>query len=172
MTNSLELPPHDATRATSDASLGYAILRLTFGVNIALRGMTRIANGTDLFAADLLKQFENSLLPAASVQVFGLVLPWVESVIGLLLVTGLQTRPALIAGGLMMTVLTAGTMLIQNFQTAWLQLTYAVVFFILLACRGWNALSLDGWLVRRRAHAHRAAAHREHERDRARPPAL
>jgi hypothetical protein len=56
----------------------------------------------------------------------------------------------------MMTVLTAGTMLIQNFQTAWLQLTYAVVFFILLACREWNALSLDGW-HRRRSSAARVA---------------
>jgi thiosulfate dehydrogenase [quinone] large subunit len=153
MTNRLELPAQTAADATSDASVAYAILRLTFGVNIALRGITRIANGTDLFAADLLKQFENSVLPAASVQAFGLVLPWVESAIGLLLITGFQTRAALIAGGLMMTVLTAGTMLIQNFQTAWLQLTYAVVFFILLACRGWNALSLDGWRTLRRARA-------------------
>jgi thiosulfate dehydrogenase [quinone] large subunit len=153
MTNRLELPRQDAADATSDASLAYAILRLTFGVNIALRGITRIANGTDVFAADLLKQFGNSVLPAASVQAFGLGLPWVESAIGLLLIAGFQTRPALIAGGLMMTVLTAGTMLIQNFQTAWLQLTYAIVFFILLACRGWNRLSLDGWFVPRPAHA-------------------
>jgi thiosulfate dehydrogenase (quinone) large subunit len=153
MTNRLELPAHTAADATSDASVAYAILRLTFGVNIALRGITRIANGTDLFAADLLKQFENSVLPAASVQAFGLVLPWVESAIGLLLITGFQTRTALIAGGLMMTVLTAGTMLNQNFQNAWLQLTYAIVFFILLACRGWNVLSLDGWRTLRRTHA-------------------
>jgi hypothetical protein len=63
-------------------------------------------------------------------------------------------------------------MLIQNFQTAWLQLTYALVFFILLACRRWNALSVDGWLSSRRGHAHGAGLHREHERDRAQPPAL
>ena len=154
MINRLESSSPNTADATSDESLAYAILRLTFGVNIALRGLTRIANGTDLFALDLLKQFENSMLPAVAVRAFALVLPWVESAIGLLLVAGFQTRGALIAGGLMMTVLTAGTMLIQNFQTAWLQLTYAVIFFILLAFRGWNALSLDRWLAPRPAHRH------------------
>jgi thiosulfate dehydrogenase [quinone] large subunit len=135
----------------SDAAVAYAILRVTFGVNIGLRGVTRIANGTDVFAADLLKQFQAAVLPLAGVEAFGHILPWIESVLGLLLILGLLTRPALVIGGLMMTVLTAGTMLIQNFQTAWLQLTYAQVFFILLALRSWNVLSLDAWRLTRDA---------------------
>ena len=148
MTKITEVPGHITSNWRSDASMAYAILRLTFGVNIALRGITRIANGTDVFAADLVKQFQNAVLPIASVEAFASVLPWIESAIGLLLIVGLQTRIVLIAGGLMMTVLTAGTMLIQNFQTAWLQLTYALVFFILLACRAWNVVSLDTWRTR------------------------
>jgi hypothetical protein len=43
----------------------------------------------------------------------------------------------------MMTVLTFGTMLIENFQNAFLQLTYALVFFVVLVCRSWNLISLD-----------------------------
>jgi thiosulfate dehydrogenase [quinone] large subunit len=66
-----------------------------------------------------------------------------------LLILGLQTRFALIVGGLMMTALTFGTMQIENFQNAWLQLTYALVFFVVLACRSWNLISLDAWLGRR-----------------------
>jgi hypothetical protein len=31
----------------------------------------------------------------------------------------------------------------ENFQNAWLQLTYAVVFFVVLALRSWNLISLD-----------------------------
>ena len=49
----------------------------------------------------------------------------------------------------LMTLLTFGTMQIENFQNAWLQLTYALVFFVVLACRSWNLISLDGWLRRR-----------------------
>jgi thiosulfate dehydrogenase (quinone) large subunit len=135
--------PGAAVTWNSDASIAYAILRLTFGVNIGLRGLTRLINGTDVLAADFLKQFQNPVIPVPGVEAFAHVLPWVETVIGLLLVTGFQTRAAVIVGGLMMTVLTGGTMAIQNFQTAWLQLTYAIVFFILLVCRSWNLISLD-----------------------------
>ena len=60
-----------------------------------------------------------------------------------LLILGLQTRLALIVGGLMMTALTFGTMQTENFQNAWLQLTYALVFFVVLALRSWNLISLD-----------------------------
>lgn len=127
----------------SDASIAYAILRLTLGVNICLRGVVRIANGTDVFAADMVKQMQVTILPAAAVSAFGNSLPWVESAIGLLIILGLQTRLALILGGLMMTVLTFGTMQIQNFTNAWLQLTYALVFFVALALRSWNLISLD-----------------------------
>ncbi len=135
--------PGAAVTWNSDASIAYAILRLTFGVNIGLRGLTRLINGTDVLAADFLKQFQNPVIPVPGVEAFAHVLPWVETMIGLLLVTGFQTRAAVIVGGLMMTVLTGGTMAIQNFQTAWLQLTYAIVFFILLVCRSWNLISLD-----------------------------
>src|SRR5699024_9395822 len=70
-------------------------------------------------------------------------LVWVESAVGLLLILGFQTRLALIVGGLMMAALTFGTMQIENFQNAWLQLTYALVFFVMLTCRSWNLISLD-----------------------------
>jgi hypothetical protein len=60
-----------------------------------------------------------------------------------MLILGLKTRLALIVGGLMMTCLTFGTMLLQDFNLAWLQLTYAIAFFLLLSTRAWNIISLD-----------------------------
>jgi len=133
----------------SDASIAYAILRLTLGVNIGLRGLVRIAHGQAAFAQGIVKQMEPTILPASLVYTFAATLIWVETGVGILLILGLQTRLALIAGGLMMTALTFGTMQIENFQNAWLQLTYALVFFVVLACRSWNLISLDGWLRRR-----------------------
>jgi thiosulfate dehydrogenase [quinone] large subunit len=127
----------------SDASIAYAILRLTLGVNIGLRGIVRIAHGSAAFAQGIVKQMEPTILPPSPVYAFALTLVWVESAVGLLLIFGFQTRFALIVGGLMMTLLTFGTMQIENFQNAWLQLMYALVFFVVLVCRKWNLISLD-----------------------------
>ena len=130
----------------SDASIAYAVLRLTLGVNIGLRGMVRIAHGSAAFAQGIVKQMEPTILPPSMVYAFAWTLVWVESAVGLLLILGLKTRLALIVGGLMMTALTFGTMQIENFQNAWLQLTYALVFFVALVCRSWNLISLDALL--------------------------
>jgi thiosulfate dehydrogenase [quinone] large subunit len=127
----------------SDAAIAYAILRLTLGVNIGLRGIVRIAHGSSAFAQGIVKQMEATILPPPAVYAFAWTLVWVESAVGLLLILGLQTRLALIVGGLMMAALTFGTMQIENFQNAWLQLTYALVFFVVLVCRAWNLISLD-----------------------------
>jgi thiosulfate dehydrogenase [quinone] large subunit len=128
----------------SDASIAYAIFRLTFGVNIGFRGIVRIVHGLDAFTGGLLKQFAVTGFPLGAVNAFGHVVPIVETVVGVLLILGLWTRPALIIGGLMMTSLTFGTMFLQDFNLAWLQLTYGIVFFLLLATRSWNLISLDG----------------------------
>ena len=130
----------------SDASIAYAILRLTLGVNIGLRGIVRIAHGPAAFAQGIVKQMEPTILPPSLVYAFAASLIWVESAVGILLILGLQTRLALIVGGLMMTLLTFGTMQIENFQNAWLQLTYALIFFVVLALRSWNLISLDALL--------------------------
>ncbi len=136
----------------SDASIAYALLRLTFGVNIGMRGLMRVVRGTDGFTAFLLKQFEVTYLPPAMIVPFGHVLPWVELALGVLLILGLWTRPALIIGALMMTSLTFGTMLIgTDFYLALLQLTYAGFWFLLLALRSWNGLSLDAMMAGRRS---------------------
>ena len=130
----------------SDPSLAYAIFRLTFGVNIGFRGIVRIANGLDNFAGGLVKQFAVTSFPVGAVNSFGHVVPFIETAIGILLILGLFTRPALVIGGLMMTALTFGTMFLQNFDLAWLQLTYAIAFFLLLATRSWNLISLDAMM--------------------------
>jgi thiosulfate dehydrogenase (quinone) large subunit len=127
----------------SDGSLAYALMRLTFGVNLFMRGIMRLYMGSGVFAQGMLKQFEGTPMPAAIIQPFALSLPWVESVVGLLIMLGLQTRIALVVGSLMMTVLTFGTMVRQDFQTAWLQLGYVLIFFVLLALRSWNLISVD-----------------------------
>src|SRR5438045_2858884 len=138
-----------ATNWRSDASIAYAILRLTLGVNIGLRGLVRIAHGPAAFAQGIVKQMEPTMLPPSAVHAFAMTLVWVETAVGLLLILGLQTRLALIVGGLMMTLLTFGTMQVENFQNDWLQLTYGLVFLVVLGVRWWNRISLDAMLMGR-----------------------
>ena len=85
----------------------------------------------------------------SAINVFSLIMLAPFSLIGLLILVGFQTRTALIAGALMIAALTFGTMLRQDFTIAWLQLDYALAFFVLLACRSWNAMSIDGMMGRR-----------------------
>jgi thiosulfate dehydrogenase [quinone] large subunit len=70
----------------------------------------------------------------------------VETLIGLCIVVGFQTRAALVAGSLMIAALTFGTMLRQDFTIAWLQVDYAIAFFILIALRSWNLISVDAMM--------------------------
>lgn len=129
----------------SDGSLAYGLFRLTFGLNIMMRGIVRIALGLPAFQNYMLTQFKDvPAMPPAFLIPFASVLPFVETLIGLCILLGFQTRTALVAGSLMITALTFGTMLRQDFTIAWLQLDYAIAFFILIALRQWNLISIDG----------------------------
>jgi len=126
-----------------DEALAYALLRLTFGVNIAVHGFVRITGGISVFMAQQLPGFEGTLLPLWVARAFLLVLPFAEVVIGLLLIAGLFSRAALAIGALMITSLTFGMGMQGQFGTIGLHLSYAVVYFILIFTRRHNTLSLD-----------------------------
>ena len=129
----------------SDRSLAYGLFRFTFGINIMFRGVTRIVLGRPAFIAYMLAQFKDvPVMPPAFLIPFATVLPYVESVIGLLILVGFKTREALVACSLMIAALTFGTMLRNDFTNAWLQLTYAIALFLLMAFRSWNRISVDG----------------------------
>src|SRR5678815_4086048 len=133
----------------SDGSLAYGLFCLTFGVNILFRGIFRIALVLPALHSRVLTQFKDvPVMPPAFLLPFASVLPFIETLIGLCILIGFQTRAALIAGALMITALTFGTMLRQDFTIAWLQLDYAIAFFILIALRQWNLISLDAKMGR------------------------
>jgi thiosulfate dehydrogenase (quinone) large subunit len=133
----------------SDAVWGYTILRLTFGFNILLHGLSRIFAGHAAFLAYLNHYFEKApLIPASMLPGFARVLPPVETALGILLVLGLWTRFALIAGGLVITMLAIGTNLAQDWTVGGLQLIYAFIYYYLLVHRDLNSVSVDGMMSR------------------------
>lgn len=130
--------------SNSDEKIAYALLRAVAGINLLMHGVSRLLAGPQGFAAHLTEQFAKSPLPGPLVHGFGVVLPAIEGLIGLLLLIGWKTRWALIAALLLMLVLTFGTALVQNWSVAGSQLMYALVFSALLFLRRYNSWSVDG----------------------------
>lgn len=141
--NSLETV---SSRKASNIVIAYTILRLSFGANILLHGLSRVLNGKAAFLAYLTHYFEHAhLVPAGMLPIFAAVLPWVETTLGLLLVLGLFSRLALIVGGLVLAVLVVGTNLAQDWLVAGLQIPYCFVYYYLLIHLEQNRMSLDAW---------------------------
>jgi thiosulfate dehydrogenase [quinone] large subunit len=142
MSDSVSVP---ATSRSSDAVIAYTILRVSFGANIMLHGVSRIVMGHAAFLAYLTHYFEKaSYIPVSMLSLFATVQPWVELILGLLLVIGLATRFSLIAGGLVIMALVFGTNLAQDWLVSGLQLIYAFLYYYLLVHLDQNRYSIDG----------------------------
>jgi len=126
-----------------DAQLAYLLLRVYVGVNLAMHGATRLLSGTGAFVEGMVRAFAQTALPASLVHTFGLVLTPLELLLGFLVLLGAWLRPALIGASLLMTALTFGTTLRQDWPTVGIQLVYALAYFVLLVRRSDDVLSID-----------------------------
>jgi thiosulfate dehydrogenase [quinone] large subunit len=97
------------------------------------------------------KAFQITILPLPLVRLFAFALPFIEMVVGLLVLLGLFTRSSLLAGGMLIVVLMFGTALQGKWDTLTQQLIYAALYAALLANAQWNHLALDSWLAWRRS---------------------
>jgi thiosulfate dehydrogenase (quinone) large subunit len=121
----------------------YALLRMALGLNICMHGAVRWSAGLTNFAGSLVPMFQKTPLPVWSVYAFGCILPVVEAIIGACVLLGFQTRRALIAGSILMLILTFGSTLRQDWPTVGIQLTYSVVYSVLLAAIPFNSYCID-----------------------------
>jgi thiosulfate dehydrogenase (quinone) large subunit len=126
----------------------YALLRLIMGIDMFMHGMTRISSGVEKFAGTMVTEFQATFLPAGFVHAFGVVLPFVEALVGALLILGLFTRFAVILGSLVMASLVFGTALRSDWNTIGLQLIYAAIYYVLLSRVADNAYCADALRVR------------------------
>jgi thiosulfate dehydrogenase [quinone] large subunit len=138
----------EAALGNEDQRLAYALLRIVVGLNLMMHGISRMLIGPGVFASKLVGQFAHAPLPGWSIWSFSMVLPAIEALLGLLLLIGLRTRAALVAGSLLIMVLTFGSALVQDWPATGLQLTYALVYSVLLFLLRYNGWSVDGRLSR------------------------
>ncbi|MDE1161212.1 MAG: DoxX family protein [Acidobacteriaceae bacterium] len=133
------LSRHHAERA-------YALLRVILGINIAIHGISRIVGGPAAFASALVPLFAKTPLPSGMVYGYALALPWMEALVGLIVLGGVFSVSAYTAGMILMATLTFGSALRQDWESAGLQLIYAVIYAGLLSFIPLNRVSFDGIL--------------------------
>ncbi len=123
----------------------YLILRFAVAVSLFGHGLVRIPK-LHGFSLWMVKSFEHSVLPPGVVRPFSYALPFAELIVGMLLILGLFTRKALIAGGLMMVILIFGSSMIENWEAIPSQLIHAAFFSVLLNYIRHNSFNLDNLL--------------------------
>ncbi|MCP3098301.1 DoxX family membrane protein [Myxococcus sp. K15C18031901] len=133
-----------------DRQLAHGVLRLVVGLNILVHGLVRVG-APGAFADGIVQGFASTPLPEWSVRPFALVLPFAELAVGLLILLGLKLRLALVAGGVLIAMLTFGESLRQQWNTVGLQLIYALAYSALLARASDARFTVDGLLAGRRA---------------------
>jgi len=126
-----------------DITRAYVLLRVTLGLNIFLHGVVRWTKGLHSFAESLVPLFAKTPLPPWSVFDFGYVIPILEAIVGAAVLFGLQTRRALQAGSILMLVLMFGSSLREDWSTVGIQLTYSVVYCILIAGVRFDGFGID-----------------------------
>jgi thiosulfate dehydrogenase [quinone] large subunit len=125
----------------------FLLLRLAVGASMFGHGLVRLPKLAG-FSNWMVGSFEKSMLPLSLVRPFSYALPLLEFAVGLLLITGLFTKAALITGALVMVILIFGTTLIENWDAITSQLIHAALFAVLLQFREHNLLAIDNLLKR------------------------
>lgn len=120
----------------------YFFARLPIGLSMLGHGLVRLPK-LQSFAQGMTDSFEQSYLPSTLVYAFGLLLPILELLVGLLIVLGLFTRIGLIGGLLVMSMLIFGSAAIENWNAISSQLIHSIYMALLLYYVDYNTLSID-----------------------------
>lgn len=132
-------------------TLAYLLLRVTMGVVFLLAGVTKIIGGVGDFASGMVERFEDTLLPIVLVEIYAWVLPFVEVVIGSLLLLGLFFPLTVVLAGVLMLSLLLGTAVESDPPAIARNTMYLLVVFLLLWLSEFNGYSLDSLRQRDRA---------------------
>lgn len=116
----------------STQQIAVSLLRFALGVNIFIHGVVRLGPNYQKFIDWTTGLFKEAPLPDFAVVAFAHSIPILETLIGILLILGLFTVPALVAGTLLMISLMAGMCLIQNWEIVGIQMIYILIYTALL----------------------------------------
>jgi len=121
----------------------YLLARLAIGTSMFGHGLVRLPK-LAVFSKWMVGSFAKSILPDALVVPFSYILPFAEFSIGFLLLIGLFTKQAAVAGALVMIVLIFGSTTIENWDMIPVQLIHVAFFAVLIQFVQYNSYALDG----------------------------
>lgn len=123
----------------------FLIIRLALGASMFGHGLVRMPKIKG-FSSWMVSSFEQSMLPKALVVPFSYFLPFAELVTGALLLIGLFTTQAAVAGGLVMAALIFGSCMMESWEPVGSQLIHAALFGVLAAYVQHNSYAVDNLL--------------------------
>ncbi|MDN3690658.1 DoxX family membrane protein [Cyclobacterium jeungdonense] len=123
-------------------SLSFVFIRLGIGISMFGHGLVRIPK-LNAFSTGMVGNFSESYLPGQIVKPFSLALPFLELIVGLLLILGLKTRLAGISGAILMLCLMFGTSMIENWGSLPSQMIHLLFFVLVYEFHQVNTFALD-----------------------------
>ena len=125
---------------------GVAIGRWALGLLFFYNGLGKIMGGVGGFVNGyLVPQFSKTFLPPILVTSYGYVLPYVELILGILLIVGIFRNAVLFLAGLTLISLTFGQMLLQQHAVVANNFIYIFLTAIILFMG-----EFDGWAFGRK----------------------
>jgi thiosulfate dehydrogenase [quinone] large subunit len=132
-----------ATGSPTNMQIGYFLFRVLVGVNLFFHGFMRVLTGVSAWEVPQAEAFVDTFLPMPLVHLSLYSIPYVEVVLGALIMLGLFTRWALIGGLTLMLMLVFGHLVRQFWSGAHTVMHYGLYYWILLALVGQNWMALD-----------------------------
>ncbi|MEC7276264.1 MAG: DoxX family membrane protein [Bdellovibrionota bacterium] len=123
--------------------INYLLFRLIMGLNMLIHGAVRIFGDYDAFIKKMQGLFATSPLPSFITTFAAHLISPLELFFGLLLVLGLFTRITITVLLFNMMMLISGVCLLQKWDLAGLQMSYALYLFFLGHFIDFNRFSLD-----------------------------
>lgn len=108
----------------------YLLARLPIGFSFLGHGIVRLPK-LAAFAQGMAESFNDTFLPADLVLLFAYVLPVIELLIGLLLISGIAIRQTTTAGVILICLLIFGSSLQENWSAVATQMFYGIYLAVL-----------------------------------------
>ena len=144
------------SKCSLDWAFAHLILRLWVGLRLLLAGIDKMREkGGSGFGVEFIEKSmapiiktitDNTLIPGWAIAPYGVVLPWVLLIAGLLCIVGLCTRWSLLLGGLTFVSLAVGLMALPDDDQAVFRGIEVALTALALMTAAHNKFSVDGLL--------------------------
>ena len=111
--------------------LAYFLAKITLGINFFIHGLVRLPK-LENFAGGVVRGFESSMLPKILVMPVAYVIPFIELILGTMILLGILSRKALTAAAIFMIFLIAGSAFKEDWGAVGTQMLYALYIFFLI----------------------------------------